>query len=163
MIFGTALAGGLIQVANVTFLGVTAATQAGEEVAVADFSSPGQVDRFLNNIVLLETPKNGPQVVGVGPDDEWSQGPFLGVEGFREQALAASRGLTALVAGGDWLIGRWMVRPLVSNYGTRPRVVEGFSARSFATGARFSPPGRFDVRKWTFCSHFLPVNSARST
>lgn len=131
MLVGTALGSGLIAVSQATFFGVTQEILAGEEVRVASFSDLDSVSRFLDATTFLRDPSRGPQVVGINAQGAWATGSVLEDEHFREDVLAASRGLTALVAqdGPRWLGATpWLVRPLLSEGRTRPRAVVGFSA-----------------------------------
>ena len=134
MFVGTALGNGLVCLAGATFLGTTSGMAAGSQVSIADLEESGDASRFLDRVAWLRSPNLGPQVVGVDGSGVWSMAPFLQGPDFRESALAASRGLTALVAGSHsngsvrWLMeGGWVVRPLIEN-SPSGHVVNGFSA-----------------------------------
>lgn len=131
MLAGITLGSGLVTVSQTTFFGVTQGVLAGEAVRVADFSGPDSVSRFLDATTFLKDPTRGPQVMGINSQGTWATGSFLDEGDFQEDILAASRGLTALVAqdGPRWLgAAPWLVRPLLSEGRTRPRAVVGFSA-----------------------------------
>lgn len=131
MLAGIALGSGLVTVSQTTFFGVTQGVLAGEAVRVADFSGPDSVSRFLDATTLLRDPTHGPQVIGINERGSWLTGSFLDEGAFREDVLAAGRGLVALVAqdGPKWVGATpWLVRPLLSEVTGRPRIVVGFSA-----------------------------------